>query len=164
MDFAEFLGLQLALQAEGLGIDLPGFNTEERVNYIHYNTTGISAEIHEALDETSWKPWANGDPYINRDLYMKELIDALHFLGNLFLVVMPNSPTPIADLAAEIEERYKHKRVVNIKRQEDGYDGKTGKCPGCKRALEDVDVRVDIVDDVETASCGACGHVLEAVT
>lgn len=128
---AQLLQAQEDLQIEAYGSspntllpdDVPG-----AVNFIHWNVTALTDELHELLGETSWKPWAKGD-FVNITAAKGELIDALHFLLNLANVLDMDSD--------EIQERYYAKRAKNAKRQLDGYDGVTTKCPGCKRALDD---------------------------
>ena len=143
------LDAQEALQVEAYAGHSPADflpdDVQGAVNFIHWNVTALTDELHELLGETSWKPWAKGD-YINLTSAKSEAIDALHFLLNLFIALNMD--------ADEIEEKYLAKRAKNIKRQEDGYDGRTGKCPGCKRALDD-----DGVECWETASGGIfCGQ------
>lgn len=104
--------------------------TEERVEGIKMNVFALEHELHELIDETSWKEWAEVEPFINRDLAVKEAIDALHFLVNIFLH-LDVSPT-------ELVERFTTKNAVNHARQDSGYDAVSTKCPSCRRALEDV--------------------------
>jgi dimeric dUTPase (all-alpha-NTP-PPase superfamily) len=127
----KLLDAQDALQSEaydGSPSELLTSDVGEAVNFIHWNVTALTDELHELLGETSWKPWAKGE-YVNLTAAKGELIDALHFLMNLAIVLNMDSE--------EIQERYFAKRAKNIKRQEDGYDGVSTKCPGCRRALDD---------------------------
>lgn len=135
-DLEQLLELQEALQVKAYGgsprelLDdrSPNEDVAEGVNFIHWNVTALTDELHELLGETSWKPWAKGD-HVDVPAAKGEAIDALHFLLNLFIVL---------DMSAEeVMFRYKAKREKNIKRQEDGYDGVSTKCPGCRRALDD---------------------------
>lgn len=104
--------------------------TAERVEALKMNVFALTHELHELIDETSWKEWAKVEPFINRDLAVKEAIDALHFLINIFLH-LDVSP-------AELVERYTAKNAVNHTRQDHDYDGVSTKCPSCRRALEDL--------------------------
>lgn len=99
------------------------------IDFIHWNVTAMVDELHELLGEVGWKPWAKSR-HINLDAARSEAIDALHFLLNLFLVLGLNR-------AEDISALYDAKHAKNAKRQEDGYDGVSTKCPGCKRALDD---------------------------
>lgn len=103
--------------------DVPG-----AVNFLHWNVTALTDELHELLGETSWKPWAKGD-FINLTEAKGEAIDALHFLLNIFLLLGMDGD--------EVLEKYLAKRKKNQRRQEVGYDGVSTKCPGCQRALDD---------------------------
>jgi len=122
---------QLELQTRSYGVDPSTLEGEDRRRYIVDMTTALTDELHEALAETGWKPWATSR-HFNRDAYLNELIDALHFLVNLMLVAGAN-PTEIAG-------RYLEKNALNAARQQAGYDGVTGKCNNCGRALDDPDV------------------------
>jgi hypothetical protein len=109
--------------------DLAQGNTKPAIDFIHWNVTALTDELHELLAETGWKPWAKSR-HINLEAARGEAIDALHFLVNLFLVLG-------LDDAQEIMRRYHLKHEKNAKRQEEGYDGVSTKCPGCHRALDD---------------------------
>lgn len=102
-----------------------------RIQFIKDMTYALEDELHEFTAEIGWKPWATSR-HINTDAAQGELVDAFHFFMNLCMAV---------DMTPDVLfERYKAKRTKNIKRQEDGYDGVQGKCPGCKRALDDTGV------------------------
>lgn len=139
IDGIDLLQRLLAHQAEAqrnvYNIDPAALPIGDRVEYIRWNVLALTDELHEMLAETSWKPWAKAD-YVNADKATNELIDALHFLMNLFLVLAPEDRGPDA-LAADIFDRYERKRAINAERQRKGYDGVDSKCTGCKRALDD---------------------------
>ena len=158
---AIMLKMQADLQAEAYGHRLAEFTPEMRVNFIKNMVLAATDELHEALNETSWKPWSTSFGEVAEEAYFGELIDLWHFVMNLFLVAYPGLP-PEA-LAAAIELRYAQKRKVNIKRQEDGYDGKTGKCIGCKRALDDPTTGCGEVDpEDDTMWCDVNGDWFSA--
>lgn len=103
-----------------------------RIGFIKDMKHAIDSELQEFMDEIGWKPWATSR-HINFEAAQGELVDAFHFFMNLCMAV---NMTP-----EMLFEKYKAKRLKNIKRQEEGYDGVTGKCPSCKRALDDEAVR-----------------------
>lgn len=112
------------------GDDIP--TDEDRrpaIDFMHWNVTAATDELHELLGEIGWKPWAKSR-HINLEAARGEWIDALHFMLNLALVLG-------LDDADEIMRRYLAKREKNAKRQEENYDGVSTKCPGCNRALDD---------------------------
>ena len=128
MQFEDALKAQLELQKNSFGSDPTDLDDEGKVEWIRWNVLALEDELHEALAETGWKPWATSK-HVNRAAYISELVDAFHFLMNLMLVV---------DCSAdEFLNKYAEKRKINIKRQEDGYDGITGKCRMCHRAIDD---------------------------
>lgn len=104
------------------------FDMLAKLEFIKTNVLAATDELHEALGETGWKPWATSK-HINVDAYKAELIDAWHFFMNLCIVV---DMTP-----EELYQGYLAKREKNIKRQQEGYDGVSTKCSECGRALDD---------------------------
>ena len=124
----EIFKRQIELQTKSFGVDPRDLTGDDMANYVQSMSLALTDEIHEALNEVGWKPWATSR-HVNREAYVGELVDALHFLVNLFLVVGAD--------AHEVHYRYVEKSQRNKKRQEEGYDGVTGKCPTCSRALDD---------------------------
>jgi hypothetical protein len=110
------------------GLSPAVFTQSGKIEFIKTNVIAITDEIHEALGEVGWKPWATSN-HINEAAYKAELVDAWHFFMNLCIVV---GMTP-----DELFEGYLTKRQKNIKRQQDGYDGVSTKCGVCGRALDD---------------------------
>lgn len=126
---AAIMGRQLALQRESFGIDPMALEGEELTRFIRWNVLALEDELHEALAETHWKPWATGEGFLDRDAFVKELIDAQHFLNNLYLAAGVSSN--------EVVERYLAKAKVNADRQEAGYSSTSGKCEHCGRATDE---------------------------
>lgn len=132
--------------------DNEGGSEEDRkaaIDFIHWNITALADEAHELLAEIGWKPWAKSR-HINLEAARGEFIDMMHFMGNLALVLG-------MDDAAEIMRRYHAKHEKNAKRQEDGYDGVSTKCPGCKRALDDEAVKCRVEPDHNKYFCESNG-------
>ena len=128
-ELRDALEAQNDLQVAAYGGQSPrDLSDEDRAAFISWNALALTDELHEALAEVGWKPWATSR-HLNRDAFMGELVDMLHFFMNLMLAGNIS--------AEELLEAYQKKREKNIKRQEDGYDGVTEKCPHCKRALDD---------------------------
>lgn len=132
--------LQHDLQTETYGHNFQRMKLGNRLQYIKDTKLALDAELHEALNETGWKPWATRK-FINRDAYVGELVDVLHFYVNL-LLALGDDP---ADLATEVFTRYCLKNRVNADRQLSGYDGVSTKCPICKRALDDPAVECNTI-------------------
>lgn len=131
MQFEDALNAQLELQVKSFKQDPRFLNDADRVAWIRWNILALEDELHEALAETGWKPWASSQ-HLNRDAFVGELVDAFHFLMNLMLVANCT--------AEEFLARYEEKRGINAARQAEGYDGTTSKCGQCKRALDDPSV------------------------
>ena len=123
------LHLQKRLQLEAYGIDYDTITDEEKISSIKDMVLALTDELHEALAEVGWKPWATSR-HINSPELKGELIDAYHFLMNLMLIAGMSD--------AEVDDAYQEKNKRNLSRQQEGYDGRTGKCPGCGRALDDM--------------------------
>lgn len=155
---AELLCAQLELQRRSLNINPLTMSTVERIAYVEKMVLGATHELHEGLDEVTWKSWATGEPRVHDEHLFNELIDVLHFVFNLFLVSRQLDPLV---LASEIRTAYLRKHEVNVQRQRTGYDGRSTKCHNCARALDDVGVRVTSDEPVErSVSCAACGDVV----
>lgn len=127
----QILNRQRELQKKYYGVDVATLTDEQRAEYIRSMALALADELHEALNETGWKPWATSR-HINREAYLGELIDVLHFWANLVLVVNTNEE--------ELTAMYFAKADKNAKRQLAGYDGVQGKCTTCGRAFDDAAV------------------------
>jgi len=133
--------MQADLQVEKMGGHPYDFLQPLKIQFIKDMILALEDELHEAMGEVGWKPWATSR-HINHDAYRNELVDALHFFVNLCLVDGMD--------AQELFDRYVDKNAKNHKRQEDGYDG-LNKCPGCKRALDDEAVKCyRSIEDITT--------------
>lgn len=132
--------------------DVDGGSEEDRkaaIDFIHWNVTALVDELHELLGEIGWKPWAKSR-HINLEAARGEAIDAMHFLANIFLVLG-------LDDAEEVMRRYHTKHEKNAKRQEEGYDGVSTKCPGCKRAVDDDAVKCIVEPEENRYFCESKG-------
>lgn len=117
------------LEREAYGHNFRAMPDEEKVEHIKTMVLACTDELHEALNEVGWKPWATSR-HITYPAFKGELIDALHFLSSLFLLAGMDS--------REVLKLYLEKNARNRQRQNVGYDGVTEKCPTCKRAIDDV--------------------------
>lgn len=147
--------LKLELEKQMMhGHDPNTMPDEERIQLIKDMVIACTDELHEALGEVGWKPWASSR-HINRDAYLHELADAQLFLDNLILAVLAPDEDPEA-LEAEFNRLLLVRIERALKRQLEGYDGVTGKCPGCKRDLGDTPPQA-----VEgRLFCSSCGKFL----
>lgn len=126
---AEMLRLQAELQQIMPPIrEFPASDLVVLMAQIRENILACTDELHEAMNETGWKPWAS-ESFINNEAFRNELVDAWHFFMNLMILG--------GMTADDLYEGYLAKRKINAQRQIDGYDGVSTKCPGCKRALDD---------------------------
>lgn len=152
----QMVNLQRALQANSfIGQDPATLKIDDKIRYIKDMILGLEDELHEVMGEMSWKPWTVGEKSINADGVKKELVDAWHFLMNIMVAV---------DMSGdELYKMYMKKRAVNEARMESGtYDGKSTKCPGCKRALEDVtlqDIKLPNSDITDIVFCQCGEHI-----
>lgn len=93
---------------------------DERKDYIRTHVLATTDELHEALRETTWKPWSQKeDLYATGRIYfLREMIDAWHHFMNLLLV---------ADVDAdEFFTEYLRKMEINKQRKVNGYISTTG--------------------------------------
>lgn len=127
-DIQHLLMAQRDLQIKMGQPDPRTMSEEQKALFIKDMVLAATDELHELLAEVGWKPWATSR-HVNRDAAVGEWIDLLHFVLNLGLALNLTGE--------EVFLKYMSKRQKNIKRQEEGYDGVTTKCPGCGRALDD---------------------------
>ncbi len=137
---------QRDLQAKSFKHDFGTMSDEERMRYVRDNVLALTDELHEALGECGWRPWATSN-HMHVSAYLGELVDAWHFLMNLMLA-SGIAPSVLAD---RLYDSYMEKQARNAQRQAEGYDGVSSKCPGCGRALDDVAVTCS--QDKESAYC-----------
>lgn len=114
-----------------LGNDIEWMNTDERIEYVRIQVLALVAELYEALDEITWKTWTKGTAKFDEERFGQELVDATHFLINLFLVAGWESHT--------VFEHFMAKNEVNRNRHATGYDGVSTKCANqaCRKALDE---------------------------
>jgi len=103
------------------------------------NVISLEDELHEAMKECGWKPWAS-EKYMNRDAFMKEMVDVWHFFMNLLLAISPGK-LPI-EISEEFAARYIEKNRVNAERQTVGYTGVDGRCSNCGKDLAALGVSI----------------------
>lgn len=115
-----------------LGRHPDGMSRNELKEYIRTQAFALMAEVVEATDETQWKPWAADipdQPIVDKPRYVGELADVFIFFMNMMLA----GKVSVTELCQAVDA----KQDKNIKRQQDGYNAKDTKCPGCKRAYDD---------------------------
>lgn len=117
-----------------LGYDFAKMNPEERIEFMKNMYIAAIQELGEVLNETSWKPWTTG-VRLNTHALIGELNDVFQFIMNMWFAAMPTAT--IEDIAGTMLVIHTSKIAVNRKRARVGYDGVSGKCPECRRALDD---------------------------
>lgn len=133
--FATWLAQTRQLQTDTYGMNYAALDDDisALAAYVDWNLKSAILELAEAYNEISWKPWAQDKPFVNRESLVKELVDVLHFTGNVICAL------GVSD--EELNQVYLAKMDVNRARQLRGYfiaaDGE--KCTGCSRALDDVE-------------------------
>lgn len=142
--FSGLYVLQRDFQARLLGMFPADLPDKDKMEYIRSMAYALEDELHEAVGETGWKPWATSN-HINREAYRDELSEVLIFLMNLAMV---------ADITpSELLEAVQNKQRKNSKRQDEAYDGVSTKCPECKRAYDDRAVSCYPATEEEPAYC-----------
>ena len=111
---------------------------DERAAFVVWNAFALEDEVHEAVAEMGWKPWATSR-HLNVEPMLKEMVDAWHFFMNILLVIAGEAGWTVDQLAEEFTKVYLAKNAVNAARQADGYDGVSSKCPKCKRELSETE-------------------------
>lgn len=126
--FNGWLDATRKLQLDYYGFDFDKMSDAERTKYMLENAWAASDELHEAMNEISWKPWAKSE-FFNREAFIGETVDALHFLANWLCAAKCTTE--------ELNVAYLEKMERNRKRQRSNYTG-LDKCILCKRAKDDV--------------------------
>lgn len=109
---------------------------EERAAFLTNMMFALEDELHEAMAETGWKPWAT-DRRLDAGPMLKEMVDAWHFFMNILLVIGGEAGWTLQELSDEFYGAYVAKNAVNSQRQAEGYDGISTKCPNCHRELSE---------------------------
>lgn len=122
------------MQEASFGYSFEDMPLADKIQYVKDMVLALEDEAHEVLGEVKWKPWSHAEPYINRREYIKELVDAQHFIANLLVAVDCTDD--------EFWSTYQAKMDVNKERQarEGGYLSVAGhdKCVECTRSFDDV--------------------------
>ena len=157
----EMMCQQFEMQRDTYGIDYSQLTDEQKIAHFKEMKIAFDDEIHEALGEMGWKPWATSR-HFNTEAVQGELVDAWHFFMNLMW---------ISGMGPQVLfEKYQAKRLKNIARQQaaGGYDGVSTKCRGCKRALDDDAVKCHTTDVYEKTVNGKavfkeahCCHIVD---
>ena len=109
----------LTLQTETYGYDYDAMSDADKAHYLFWNSFAAHQELSEAAVEFSWAPWAADKPFINRERVRDELVDVLHFVGNML--------TCLGVTDEELEVAYKIKQDKNRRRATSGsYSKKKG--------------------------------------
>lgn len=129
-ELTDIFDRQHRLQVESFGSDPHALEGIELKNYLVTMTWALIDELSESMKHVNWKPWASIDTvFHDRDKYVKELVDALHFFVNLLLAARADGN--------EVYNRYLKKAEVNAQRQVMGYDGRSTKDPVTGEALDE---------------------------
>lgn len=124
-----------------------------KMEYLRTQSLALIDELHEALAETGWKPWATSQ-HVNVESFKGELVDVYLFFLNLMLAVEMND--------GELMRLALAKQDKNVARQQQKYDGVSTKCPECKRAYDDVATRC--YPPTGTGEFGRCADSGDMVT
>jgi hypothetical protein len=117
---------------EAHGHDFENMTDIQRMEYIRTMTLACTDELHEALNETGWKPWASSN-HINREEWMGEMADTWLFFMNLMLAGGMTAEDLIIRTAKKQDNAYV--------RMNNGYNGVSTKCPVCRRAYDNEGVK-----------------------
>lgn len=121
-----------SLQEEHFGVNYDALERDgaKLIEYVKTQLIALQDELFEFLGELNWKPWSRDHLGVrDRDAAIGELIDAEHFLANMYAAL------GVTD--HEHEARYRKKQQRNARRQANGnYTIDAYKCPHCGRELD----------------------------
>lgn len=127
--FGDWLERTRELQIRYYGNDPMALEGDAKIDYIKWNYIAAVKELGEMLDEIGWKPWATSR-HVYDNAAAGEIVDVMHFLANMLLA--------FGWTDEDLGYYYAKKMQKNRERMATGlYDGVTGKCPVCHRALDD---------------------------
>lgn len=148
---AVMLAAQADVQRQLTGLDVTQLKGDSLADYMRTMGWACSDELHEAVNETGWKPWATSR-HINHEEFMGEMTDAWLFFMNLMLAG--------GMTADDLIDRTAKKQDNALIRFANGYDGKTSKCPKCKRAYDNEGVKCTPPHSgPDGAGAAYCGYV-----
>lgn len=140
--FGDWLLSTRALQRDGFGADAIEMSDEDWADYVLWNYAAATVELGEFLQELPWKPWKpnRGRPDAHaRERAVVELVDVLHFVGNILVALEVTDD--------ELSEAYEAKQRENRARLADGRATTTG--PRSKSEARRLAVM---------RACGNCGR------
>lgn len=107
------------LQTKVFDYTLPVLDPAALAKYLEWNLLAAYQELGEIGVEFSWKPWAVDEPFANRERVRDEIVDVMHFLGNMLVAMGVDDE--------ELEEAYKQKQAKNKRRHDSGtYSARKG--------------------------------------
>lgn len=89
---------------------------KQRSNYARTMAFALHDEVCEAMQEIAWKPWSSDHEKFNRKAFQQELIDALFFWMNLWLLSGSD--------ADELISMFNHVSAKNAARRANGYNAR----------------------------------------
>ena len=104
--------LELQTKVFKYDFDVMSRDTSALASYLMWNFFAAHQELAEAAVEFSWAPWATDEPFVNRDRVRDELVDALHFIGNVLVALGVDD--------VELEMAYRSKQEKNTRRAASG--------------------------------------------
>jgi hypothetical protein len=122
--FSDWIDSTRRLQEVAYGSYYEDFTDEQRADSMMMNLFAIVAETVELGQEVGWKPWSQPRGWVNREQGVREIVDIMHFAGNMLVHLKATG--------AELTAAYKAKQLENLQRQMAGYDTRD-KCPNCHR-------------------------------
>jgi hypothetical protein len=88
-------------------------NIRSLCDYLTHMSLAAFSELAEVLYEFEWKRWTTDKAWVDRDNVVDELIDVVHFVGNMAVAL------GVSD--EEWQRRYMAKQDKNRRRMAEGY-------------------------------------------
>jgi hypothetical protein len=163
MTMSEWLAVTLTLEEEGFKQDITHFMGDRLGDFFMSMGLAAQCELVEMMDECGWKTWSEPRGWLNRDAFISEAADVLHFVGLLLAAV--------GCTGEELTAAYTGKVVKNYARQAKGDDVRERRCSGCGRSLDDAGIEVR-PDDWDSAGrvihqeivCRMCGTKVGSIS
>ncbi len=145
--FGSWLSETRSLQISHYGRNYEALAADSELlgNTVNQQMAEVVWELGEAMNEyPGHKTWVTDRTVFNRDEFLGEIVDALHFLANVL--------TALGYTDEELNTAYLAKMQKNRDRMASGtYDGVSDKCPQCHREM--------VVGDSLVLRCFEHGYV-----
>lgn len=108
------------VQEQVYGYDYATMSVADKSAYVQTMLFAAMVELGECSREFAWKPWATDEAYLNREKLVFEIIDALHFLGDILVCLGVDGRELNHKYTVKLDENIARKKSNQYKAVKDG--------------------------------------------